>query len=35
MPTDLLDLVPLAQSGDTPLYRQVKRVLLGLIESGA
>ncbi len=31
----LLDLVPLNDTGDTPLYRQVKRALLGLIESGA
>lgn len=35
MPTDTLDFPPLVDSGDTPLYRQVKRVLLGLIESGA
>ena len=30
-----LDLSPLNVTGDTPLYRQVKRVLLGQIESGA
>jgi GntR family transcriptional regulator len=29
------DLAPLSDTGDTPLYRQVKRALLGLIESGA
>jgi len=35
MKTEALDLAPLSHGGDTPLYRQVKRVLLGLIESGA
>ncbi len=35
MPTDILVFAPLPGSGDGPLYRQVKRVLLGLIESGA
>jgi len=34
MNPDALNLMPLTDSGDTPLYRQVKRVLLGLIESG-
>jgi len=35
MQSDTLDLASLNDSGGTPLYRQVKRVLLGLIESGS
>ena len=35
MKTEPLNLTPLGDSGCTPLYLQVKRALLGLIESGA
>jgi len=35
MKTEPLTLTPLGDSGGTPLYLQVKRALLGLIESGA
>ena len=35
MPTNPLEITPLQDSGDTPLYRQAKRALLGLIESGS
>lgn len=35
MQPDALDLSPLTGGGGTPLYRQVKRALQGLIESGA